>query len=147
MGLSKLDLGIVLLYMLGVTMFGLRFRSGRQTLRGYFLADNAIPWWAISLSIVAAETSTLTVISVPGLAYDGNFTFLHLVFGYLIGRVLVSFLFIPHYLRGNLVTAYQLMEQRFGQRLRTLTASISISSGNRAIASSLIARARSFNSS
>lgn len=124
MGLNRLDLAIVLLYMLGVTAFGLRFRTGRQTLRGYFLADNAIPWWAISLSIVAAETSTLTIISVPGLAYDGNFTFLQLVFGYLIGRVLVSFVFIPHYLRGNLVTAYQLMEQRFGQRLRTLTAGV-----------------------
>ena len=124
MGLSKLDLGIVLLYMLAVTVFGLRFRSRGQTLRGYFLANNAIPWWAISLSIVAAETSTLTVISVPGLAYDGNFTFLQLVFGYLIGRVLVSFLFIPHYLRGNFVTAYQLMEERFGQGMRKLTASV-----------------------
>jgi solute:Na+ symporter, SSS family len=124
MGLSKLDLGVVLVYMLGVTLFGLRFKNEKQSLRGYFLADNAIPWWAISLSIVAAETSTLTVISVPGLAYDGNFTFLQLVFGYLVGRVLVSFLFIPHYLRGNLVTAYQLMEQRFGRRLRSFTAGV-----------------------
>jgi SSS family transporter len=124
MGLNTLDLGIIAIYMAGVTLFGLRFRRGQQTLKGYFLADNAIPWWAISLSIVAAETSTLTVISVPGLAYDGNLSFLQLVFGYLIGRVLVSLLFIPHYFRGNLVTAYQLMEQRFGQKLRTLTAGI-----------------------
>lgn len=124
MGLNQLDLWIVAVYMVGVTLFGLRFRGGKGTLRGYFLADNAIPWWAISLSIVAAETSTLTVISVPGLAYDGNFTFLQLVFGYVIGRVVVSFVFIPQYLRGNLVTAYQLMEKRFGQRLRTLTAGI-----------------------
>lgn len=124
MGLNKLDLWIVALYMVGVTLFGLRFRGGKGTLRGYFLADNAIPWWAISLSIVAAETSTLTIISVPGLAYDGNFTFLQLVFGYVIGRVVVSFVFIPQYLRGNLVTAYQLMERRFGERLRTLTAGI-----------------------
>jgi SSS family solute:Na+ symporter len=124
MGLNTLDLVIIAVYMAGVTLFGLRFRGGQQTLKGYFLADNAIPWWAISLSIVAAETSTLTVISVPGLTYDGNFSFLQLVFGYLIGRVLVSFLFIPHYLRGSLVTAYQLMERRFGQRLRTFTAGI-----------------------
>lgn len=124
MGLNSLDLGIIAVYMAAVTLFGLRFRDGKRTLRGYFLADNAIPWWAISLSIVAAETSTLTVISVPGLAYDGNFTFLQLVFGYIVGRAVVSFLFIPHYLRGNLVTAYQLMEQRFGHRLRTLTAAI-----------------------
>jgi Na+/proline symporter len=122
MGLNALDLGIIATYMAGVTLFGLRFRGGQQTIKGYFLADNAIPWWAISLSIVAAETSTLTVISVPGLAYDGNFSFLQLVFGYVIGRVLVSFLFIPHYFRGSLVTAYQLMERRFGERLRSFTA-------------------------
>ena len=79
MGLSKLDLGIVLLYILGVTVFGLRFRSGRQTLKGYFLADNAIPWWAISLSIVSAETSTLTIISIPGVAFAGDFGFLQVV--------------------------------------------------------------------
>lgn len=124
MGLNSLDLGIIAVYMAGVTLFGLHFRRTQQTLKGYFLADNSIPWWAISLSIVAAETSTLTVISVPGLAYDGNFSFIELVIGYLIGRVLVSLLFIPHYFRGNLVTAYQLMEQRFGRRLRTLTAGI-----------------------
>ncbi len=124
MGLNSLDLAIIAIYMAGVTLFGLRFRGGQRTVKGYFLADNAIPWWAISLSIVAAETSTLTVISVPGLAYDGNFSFLQLVFGYLIGRVLVSFLFIPHYFRGSLVTAYQLMERRFGNKLRTFTAGI-----------------------
>ena len=92
------------------------------TLKNYFLAGNVIPWWAISLSIVAAETSTLTVISVPGMAYDKDFRFLQLVFGYLIGRVVVSFVFIPQYFRGELVTAYQLMDRRFGHKLRTLTA-------------------------
>jgi len=124
MGLSTLDVVIVVVYLAGVTLFGLRFRSGQQTLKGYFLADNAIPWWAISLSIVAAETSTLTVISIPGLAYDKDFGFLQLVMGYLIGRVVVSFVLIPQYFRGELVTAYQLMEQRFGHRLRALTAGI-----------------------
>ena len=124
MGLNSLDLAIIAVYIAGVTLFGLRFRKRQQTVKGYFLADNAIPWWAISLSIVAAETSTLTVISVPGLAYDGNFSFLQLVFGYVIGRVLVSVLFIPQYFRGSLLTAYQLMERRFGQRLRTLTAGV-----------------------
>jgi SSS family transporter len=124
MGLSALDLGIIVLYLAGVTLFGLRFRSGQRTLKGYFLADNAVPWWAISLSIVAAETSTLTVISIPGLAYDKGFGFLQLVIGYVIGRVVVSFLLIPQYFRGELLTAYQLIEQRFGPRLRTLTAGI-----------------------
>jgi SSS family transporter len=124
MGLNTLDLVVIGCYLAGVTLFGLRFRSGQQTLKGYFLADNAIPWWAISLSIVAAETSTLTVISVPGLAYDKDFSFLQLVIGYLIGRVVVSFVLIPQYFRGELVTAYQLIERRFGQRLRSLTAAV-----------------------
>ena len=124
MGLNALDLGVIVAYLAGVTLFGLHFRRKQQTLRNYFLAGNVIPWWAISLSIVAAETSTLTVISVPGMAYDKDFRFLQLVFGYLIGRVVVSFVFIPQYFRGDLVTAYQLMERRFGQKLRTLTAGL-----------------------
>jgi solute:Na+ symporter, SSS family len=124
MGLNTLDLVVIGCYLTGVTLFGLRFRSGQQTLKGYFLADNAIPWWAISLSIVAAETSTLTVISVPGLAYDKDFSFLQLVMGYLIGRVVVSFVLIPQYFRGELVTAYQLIDRRFGQQLRTMTAGV-----------------------
>ncbi|MGD0480047.1 MAG: sodium:solute symporter [Terracidiphilus sp.] len=124
MGLNTLDLVVIGCYLAGVTLFGLRFSSGQQTLKGYFLADNAIPWWAISLSIVAAETSTLTVISVPGLAYDKDFSFLQLVIGYLIGRVVVSFVLLPQYFRGELVTAYQLIERRFGQRLRSLTAGV-----------------------
>src|ERR1700735_1236751 len=112
MGLNTLDLAVIAVYLVGVTLFGLRFKRKQRTLRDYFLANNTIPWWAISLSIVAAETSTLTVISVPGLAFDSDFRFLQLVFGYLIGRVLVAFLFIPQYFRGELVTAYQLIERR-----------------------------------
>jgi SSS family transporter len=122
MGLNALDLGIVAAYLAGVTLFGLRFRKSRGTLKGYFLADKQIPWWAIALSIVAAETSTLTIISVPGLAYDKDFRFLQLILGYLIGRVIVSFLLIPQYFRGDLLTAYELIERRFGQRLHKLTA-------------------------
>lgn len=124
MGLNAFDFGIIAAYLSGVTLFGLRFRSREPTLRNYFLADNVAPWWAISLSIVAAETSTLTIISVPGMAYAGNFQFLQLVFGYLAGRVVVSFLLIPRYFRGRLMTAYELVGHRFGQRLRGLTAGI-----------------------
>jgi solute:Na+ symporter, SSS family len=122
MGLNAVDLAVIVIYLAGVTLFGLRFRRKQRTLKDYFLAGNTIPWWAISLSIVAAETSTLTVISVPGLAYDKDFRFLQLVVGYLIGRAIVSFLFIPQYFRGELVTAYQLIERRFGEKLRSLTA-------------------------
>src|ERR1700761_8977632 len=102
MALSKLDLGIIALYLAGITLFGLPFRKRHRSLRDYFLADRNIPWWAIALSIVAAETSTLTIISVPGLAYDTDFAFLQLIFGYLVGRVVISYLLLPHYFRGEL---------------------------------------------
>ncbi|MFZ0742939.1 MAG: sodium:solute symporter [Terracidiphilus sp.] len=124
MGLNTLDLAVIVAYLAGVTLFGLRFRGKQRTLKDYFLADNAAPWWAISLSIVAAETSTLTVISVPALAYEKDFRFLQLIIGYLVGRIVVAFLFIPQYFRGELVTAYQLIDRRFGHRLRSLTAGL-----------------------
>ena len=124
MGLDKLDLAIIAVYLTGITLFGLRFRKRQRTLRDYFLADRNIPWWAIALSIVAAETSTLTIISVPGLAYDTNLTFLQVVMGYVLGRVIISFVLLPQYFRGDLYTAYQLIERRFGPRLRSLTAGL-----------------------
>ena len=124
MGLNRLDLFIIAVYLAGITLFGLRFRKQDRSLRDYFLADRNVPWWAIALSIVAAETSTLTIISIPGLAYDTNFQFLQVVLGYLVARVVISLLFIPHYFRGDLLTAYQLMERRFGPRLRSLTAGL-----------------------
>ena len=124
MGLNALDLAVILAYLLGVTAFGLRFRKRQRTLKDYFLADRQIPWWAISLSIVAAETSTLTIISVPGLAYETDFRFLQLVLGYLVGRAIISILLIPQYFPGELITAYQFIERRFGQKLRALTAGL-----------------------
>src|SRR5437016_4823733 len=124
MGLNKLDFAIIGLYLAGITLFGLRFRKKQRTLRDYFLAGRDIPWWAIALSIVAAETSTLTIISMPGLAYDSNLTFLQVAMGYVVGRVIITFVLLPHYFRGDLYTAYQLIERRFGTRLRTVTASL-----------------------
>ena len=124
MGLNKLDLAIIALYLVGITLFGLRFRKRQRSLRDYFLAGQDIPWWAISLSIVAAETSTLTIISIPGLAYDTNLTFLQVVMGYVVGRVVISFVLLPHYFRGDLYTAYELIERRFGRGLRSLTAGL-----------------------
>jgi len=112
MGLNQLDFAIIALYLAGITLFGLRFRKKQRTLRDYFLAGRDIPWWAIALSIVA-ETSTLTIISIPGLAYDTNLTFLQVVMGYVVGRVVISFLLLPHYFKGDLYTAYELIERRF----------------------------------
>src|SRR4030088_1085598 len=124
MGLNRLDLAIIALYLAGITLFGLRFRKRQRTLRDYFLAGRDIPWWAIGISIVAAETSTLTIISTPGLAYDTNLTFLQVVMGYLVGRVVISFVLLPHYFRGDLYTAYELIERRFGRTLRSVTAGL-----------------------
>src|SRR6266568_2437589 len=124
MGLNKLDFAIIALYLIGITLFGLRFRKKQRTLRDYFLAVRDIPWCAIALSIVAAETSTLTIISIPGLAYDTNLTFLQVVMGYVVGRVIISFVLLPHYFRGDLYTAYELIERRFGRGLRSLTAGL-----------------------
>jgi SSS family solute:Na+ symporter len=124
MGLNRLDFAIIAIYLAGITLFGLRFRKRQRSLRDYFLADRTIPWWAIALSIVAAETSTLTIISTPGLAYDTNLTFLQVVLGYLVGRVIISFVLLPHYFRGELYTAYELIERRFGRRLRSFTAGL-----------------------
>jgi SSS family transporter len=124
LGLNRIDLLIIAAYLAGITLFGLRFRKRQRTMRDYFLADRNIPWWAIALSIVAAETSTLTIISIPGLAYDSNFTFLQVVMGYVIGRVIISLVLLPQYFRGELYTAYQLIERRFGPELRTVTAGL-----------------------
>src|SRR5579872_4079796 len=124
MALERVDLFIIAVYLAGITLFGLRFRKRQRSLRDYFLADRNIPWWAIALSIVAAETSTLTIISIPGLAYDTNLTFLQVVLGYLVGRVIISLVLLPAYFRGELYTAYALIERRFGRRLRSLTAGV-----------------------
>jgi len=83
-----------------------------------------VPWWAICFTIVATETSTLTFIGVPAQTYAGNMTFLQLAMGYIIGRVIVSVLFIPAYFRGDLFTSYELLQRRFGTGVKTLSAVI-----------------------
>jgi SSS family transporter len=128
--LGGFDLAIVALYLVGITLFGLRFRkreTGKpvdRSLKSYFLADNTIPWWAIALSIVSAETSTLTIISIPGVAFSGNFGFLQVALGYMVGRVVVALLFLPKYFAGEMLTAYQLIDRRFGAVLHKVTAGL-----------------------
>ena len=121
-----LDLVIIFGYLIGITAFGVWFSGKQETTRDYFLGDRTVPWWAIAASIVATETSTITFISVPGVAFarGGNFQFLQLVFGYMLGRVVISFLFIPSYFRGELLTVYQLLERRFGTRIKMLAAAL-----------------------
>jgi len=126
--LHAVDLGVVALYLVAITAFGLRFaRKGvakDRSLRGYFLADKTVPWWAIALSIVSAETSTLTIIGTPGLAFAGDFGFLQIVLGYMCGRVVVALLFLPKYFQGEMLTAYQLIDRRFGKALYKVTAGL-----------------------
>jgi SSS family solute:Na+ symporter len=123
MRLTPLDLAIVVLYLIGVTVFGIAFRRGQGTVRDYFLGGRTAPWWALAFSIVATETSTLTIIGTPALAFAGNMTFLQFVLGYLVGRVAIVLVFLPHYFRGEYYTAYQLMEKRFGAKVKAVAAS------------------------
>jgi Na+/proline symporter len=107
--LHTFDLALIVAYLIGITLFGLRFRSSKdpnsRSLRSYFLADQTIPWWAIALSIVSAETSTLTIISIPGVAFAGDFGFLQVVIGYMLGRIVVAAIFLPKYFQGRMLTA------------------------------------------
>jgi len=127
--LHTADLALIVVYLIGITLFGLRFRArnkdaGSRSLRSYFLADQTVPWWAIALSIVSAETSTLTIISIPGVAYAGDLGFLQVVIGYMLGRIVVALIFLPKYFQGRMLTAYQLIDQRFGHTLHKVTAGL-----------------------
>jgi SSS family solute:Na+ symporter len=122
MRIHPVDLVIVIAYLVGVTLLGLRFRRQQHNLQDYFLGGRSAPWWALSFSIVATETSTLTIIGTPAVAYSGNLTFLQLVFGYIVGRVLITIFFLPGYFRGEYLTAYALIEKRFGARMRSVAA-------------------------
>ena len=117
-----LDLVTIAVYLIAITWFGAHFRKSQRNLKDYFLGGRNAPWWAIALSIVSAETSTLTVIGTPALSFSGNFQFLQLVLGYLLARIVISALFLPQYFRGEMFTAYELMRRRFGERIRRLTA-------------------------
>ncbi|MEZ5400492.1 MAG: sodium:solute symporter [Bryobacteraceae bacterium] len=116
------DLAVILAYLVGITLFGARFRHSQKSLKDYFLGGRNTPWWAIAFSIVSAETSTLTVIGTPAISFKGNFGFLQVVLGYLLARIVISTLLLPHYFRGELFTAYEVMERRFGPPMRRLTA-------------------------
>lgn len=124
--MKTLDLIIIFGYLIGVTAFGSWFGKKQETTEDYFVGDRSVPWWAIAASIVATETSTITFISVPGIAFSkgGNFQFLQLVFGYMLGRIVISFLFIPMYFKGELMTVYELLGQRFGSKVKMLASSL-----------------------
>ncbi len=132
MQLRALDLIIIVAYLAGVLLVGWHFSRKQKNIRDYFLSDRDVPWWAIAASIVATETSIVTFISVPAFAYasaggvGGNFTFLQLVTGYMIGRIIIVLLFIPSYFRGELFTVYQILDRRFGGHVKRVAASLFI---------------------
>lgn len=124
--MQTLDLVIIFGYLIGITVFGIWFSGKQKTTEDYFVGDRSVPWGAIAMSIVATETSTITFISVPGIAFarGGNFQFLQLVFGYMLGRVVISLIFIPMYFKGELQTVYQLLGERFGLKVKMLASSL-----------------------
>ena len=142
--MRSFDLAVIIAYLAGVTWFGARFRKRQQSLKDYFLGGRkAAPWWAIALSIVSAETSTLTIIGTPPLAYAGSYVFLQVVFGYLLARIVISTIFLPQYFKGQMFTAYELMQRRFGPRIRKVTSGIflvtrSLAEGVRVFAISIV---------
>src|SRR5258706_10253514 len=109
-----LDVAVIFPYFGAVMVFGLLLAGRQRDATDYFLGHRGLPWWALMLSIVATETSAITVISVPGLAARGDFTFLQIAFGYVIGRLGVAWLLLPGYFRGEQETAYARLESRFG---------------------------------
>jgi solute:Na+ symporter, SSS family len=117
-GFTALDLIVLIAYLVGTTLLGVWLGRAQKDAKDYFVAGHAIPWWAILFSVVATETSALTFISIPALAYVGNLSFLQIAVGYLIGRMVVAYTLLPRYYEGELVTAYTLLERRFGLATR-----------------------------
>lgn len=141
--MRTLDLVILVAYLVGTVLFGAWFSRSQKNVKDYFVAGENVPWWAIMGSIVATETSTVTFISVPGFAYNANFTFMQLVIGYMIGRIVVTVMFVPMYFKGQLLTVYQLLGQRFGSGVRRLASLLflttrSLADGFRLFATGLV---------
>jgi SSS family solute:Na+ symporter len=140
------DILVLVVYLAGIVWLGAYLGRSQRTVQDYFITGKRLPAWAIMGSIVATETSTVTFISIPGVAYASDYTFLQLVFGYLLGRLVVCVLLIPAYFRGASLTAYQLLGQRFGMTTRRLASLIflitrSLADGFRLFATGLVVAA------
>ena len=151
MGFSLVDYLVLAAYLVGITIFGTRFRRSHHSVKDYFIGAKNTSWIVISLSIVATETSTLTLIGVPAIAYGayahveqgGALTYLQVVLGYIVARIIISLIFIPAYFQGELLTAYALLDRRFGSRAKHFAASLflvmrALAEGVRVFAASLV---------
>ena len=124
MGFSTLDALIVLAYLLSISILGILSGGKQSSTHDYFLGGKNIPWWAVCFAIVATETSTLTFISIPGVAYSSNLNFLQLTFGYILGRIFIALVFLPAYSKGNITTAYSFLRDRFGEKTRNAASAV-----------------------
>src|SRR4051812_25147726 len=106
---------VIVAYLSGIIGLGMWFGKDQRNTRDYFLGSRNIPWWGIGVSIVAAETSALTVIGVPAYAYGGNMMFIQMIVGYVIARIILAVVMVPHYLSGEIYSPYQLLEQHLGR--------------------------------
>lgn len=120
--LTTLDYAIILIYLVAVAVLGLRLAGKQLSTDDYFLGGRNLPWWVVCFSTVATETSTLTVIGLPAVAYGGNLTFMQVTLGYLLGRIVVSLLLLPRYYAGQLQTTYAYLGLRYGDRMRAAAA-------------------------
>ncbi len=123
LAISPVDLAIVLVYLVFAVLLGLWVAGRQRNVGDYFLGDRSLPWWALLLSIVATETSTVTFLSIPGVSYareNGDFRFLQVAVGYVVGRAVVSWLLLPNYFRGALFTSYEVLQRCFGETARRL---------------------------
>src|SRR5664279_4864977 len=126
------DWAIILIYLLGIIGLGLWFGKDQHNTRDYFLGSKNVPWWGIGLSIVAAETSALTIIGVPAMAYGGNIVFLQMIIGYVIARIILAIVLVPHYFKGEIYSPYQLFSNTLGPCARQSAAEFLLSSETRA---------------
>jgi SSS family transporter len=124
MNLSPATLVVLLAYLAGITAFGSYLGRKRSSVDDYFLAGRSVPWWAIAACVVATETSTLTFTSIPGFSYVGDWSFLQLALGYVLGRILVATILVPAYFRGEVFTSYELLQKRFGPSVRGVAAAV-----------------------
>src|SRR5205807_3307555 len=133
--LSAVDVAIVVVYGLATTLLGVWFNRQQRDLNTYFVGDRDVSWWLVLVSIVATETSTVTFLSVPGVAFNragGNLTFLQLAFGYVIGRAVIAWFLLPQYLRGELLSVYQLLNERFNRTVQRTASALFL--GTRVVA-------------
>ena len=114
------DWFVILLYLGGIIGLGVWFGKDQRNTRDYFLGSRNIPWWGIGVSIVAAETSALTIIGVPAIAYGSNILFIQMIVGYVIARIILAVVMVPHYMKGEIYSPYQLLEQHLGRGPRRL---------------------------